>query len=107
MIKNEMEVVMLKTLGMSPKQLFSMFTTEALSLIIFGSIIGFAVAVGSASMFMDILTVDNILPPVELVFPPAQIILAFILLFATSIGAAALTSWIIFRKDTIKGIKTI
>ncbi|MGC9779410.1 MAG: FtsX-like permease family protein [Candidatus Heimdallarchaeota archaeon] len=106
-IENEMEVVMLKTLGMSPKQLFSMFTTEALSLILFGSIIGFIVAIGSATMFMDILTVDNTLPPVELVFPPVQIILSFSLLFVTSIGAAALTSWIIFRKDTIKGIKTI
>ncbi|NHJ40611.1 MAG: ABC transporter permease, partial [Asgard group archaeon] len=106
-IENEMEVIMLKTLGMSPRQLFSMFTIEALTLVIFGSLLGFCVGLFSARMFLEILTLENILPPERLIYPFAQIALAFGLLFITAISSAALTSWIIFRKDTIKGIKQI
>ncbi|NHJ84908.1 MAG: ABC transporter permease [Asgard group archaeon] len=106
-IENEMEVVMLKTLGMSPRQLFTLFTTEAMTLVTFGSIIGFALGLFSARMFMEILTIDTVLPPVEMILPPFQILLGFGLLFFTALGSAALTSWIIFRKDTIKAIKQI
>ncbi|NHJ49779.1 MAG: ABC transporter permease [Asgard group archaeon] len=106
-IENEMEVTMLKTLGMSPRQLFSMFTIEALTLVIFGSVLGFCVGLFSAKMFLEILTLDNVMPPERMVFLPGQIALAFGVLFITALGSAAVTSWIIFRKDTIKGIKTI
>ena len=106
-IENEKEVVMLKTLGTSPRQLFSMFTAEAAQMILFGSIIGLSVGLLSAQMFMEILTVDTVVPPSELVVPPLQILLAFGVLFVTAILAAAFTSWLVFRKDTIKAIKQI
>ncbi|HUT82279.1 MAG TPA: ABC transporter permease [Candidatus Bathyarchaeia archaeon] len=106
-IENEMEISMLKTLGMSPKQLFGMFTTEAATLLTFGSILGLCVGILSAKMFMEILTIDVRFPPAELVVPPLQIFLAFGMLFITAFGAAAMTSWIIFRKEAIKGIKQI
>jgi ABC-type antimicrobial peptide transport system permease subunit len=106
-IENEMEVNILKTLGMSPRQLFSMFTIEALTLVIFGSVLGLCVGLFSARMFLEILTLENILPPERLVFPLGQIAIGFGILFITAISSAALTSWIIFRKDTIKGIKQI
>ncbi|MHA1774907.1 MAG: FtsX-like permease family protein, partial [Candidatus Heimdallarchaeota archaeon] len=47
-IENEMEVVMLKTLRMSPKQLFNLFTYEALSIVLFGPILGVGIGVFSA-----------------------------------------------------------
>ncbi|MBN1329406.1 MAG: ABC transporter permease [Candidatus Heimdallarchaeota archaeon] len=106
-IENEMEVLMLKTLGMSPKQLFGLFTTEAVTLLLFGSILGLAIGIFSAKMFMEILTIDTRIPPAELIVPPLEIFLAFGLLFITAFCAAALTSWIIFRKEAIKGIKQI
>ncbi|MHA1306007.1 MAG: ABC transporter permease [Candidatus Heimdallarchaeota archaeon] len=106
-IENEKEVVMLKTLGTSPNQLFSMFTAEALTVVTFGSLIGLGIGVFAAKMFMEILTLDNVLPPAQLVFAPLQIGLAFLLLFTTAIIAAAFTSWLVFRKDTIKAIKQI
>lgn len=106
-IENEKEVVMLKTLGTSPNQLFSMFTAEALTVVTFGSLIGFGIGVFAAKMFMEILTLDNVLPPAQLVFSPLEISLAFIILFLTAIAAAAFTSWLVFRKDTIKAIKQI
>ncbi|RLI68467.1 MAG: hypothetical protein DRP02_12545, partial [Candidatus Gerdarchaeota archaeon] len=106
-IENEMEVVMLKTLGMSPKQLFSLFTYEALSIVLFGSVLGAAIGIFSAKMFLEILTIDYTLPPVRLIIPQWQFALAFVLLFSIALAAAALTSWIIFRKDTIKGIKQL
>ena len=106
-LENEMEVAMLKTMGMSPRQLFSLFTTEAATIILFGSILGLGIGIFSARMFMEILTIDNILPPVTLSVPPLQIFFAFGLLFFTAIVSAAFTSWLIFRKDTIKAIKQI
>jgi len=106
-IENEKEVVMLKTLGTSPKQLFSMFTAEALIVVTFGSLIGLGIGVFAAKMFLEILTLDNVLPPAKLVFAPLEVSLAFILLFFTAIVAAAFTSWLVFRKDTIKAIKQI
>ncbi|NHJ31891.1 MAG: FtsX-like permease family protein [Asgard group archaeon] len=106
-LENEMEIAMLKTMGMSPRQLFSLFTSEAIIILLFGSLLGFGIGIFSAKMFMEILTIDNILPPVLLSIPPLQIFLAFSLLFITALGAAAFTSWLIFRKDTIKAIKQI
>ncbi|NHJ46893.1 MAG: ABC transporter permease, partial [Asgard group archaeon] len=106
-LENEMELTLLKTIGMSPKQLFSMFTIEAITLVLFGSVLGFFVGLFSVSMFLEILTLDNIIPPDRVIFQPGQIILAFGILFIISISSAAITSWIIFRKDTIKGIKNI
>jgi ABC-type antimicrobial peptide transport system permease subunit len=106
-LENEMEVAMLKTMGMSPRQLFSLFTTEAATIIAFGSILGLGIGIFSARMFMEILTIDNVLPPVRLSVPPLQIFFAFGLLFFTALSSAAFTSWLIFRKDTIKAIKQI
>ena len=105
--ENEREVVTLKVLGMSPKQLFGMFLTESLSLVIFGSILGAGLGIFSAAMFTDILTLDTIIPPTELRFNAWGLSSSFLMLFITSIIAAAFTSWIIFRKDTIKAIKQI
>ncbi|NHJ49778.1 MAG: FtsX-like permease family protein [Asgard group archaeon] len=106
-IENEMELNLLKTIGMSPKQLFSMFTIEALTLVAFGSIFGICVGLFSAKMFLEVLTVDNIIPPERMMFQGGQIVIAFVVLFLAAITAAAVTSWVIFRKDTIKGIKAI
>jgi ABC-type antimicrobial peptide transport system permease subunit len=105
--ENEREVVTLKVLGMSPRQLFGMFLSESLSLVIFGSILGASLGIFSAAMFTEILTIDTIIPPTELRFQPVGLSSAFMILFGTAIAAAALTSWIIFRKDTIKAIKQI
>lgn len=105
--ENEREVVTLKVLGMSPRQLFGMFLSESLSLVIFGSIIGASLGVFSAAMFTEILTLDTIIPPTELQAEALGLSISFVLLFATAIAAAAITSWVIFRKDTIKAIKQI
>jgi len=106
-LENEMEIAMLKTMGMSPRQLFSLFTTEAVTIILFGSMLGLSIGIFSARMFLEILTFDNVIPPAGLSVPPLQIFFAFGLLFITAISAAAFTSWLIFRKDTIKAIKQI
>jgi putative ABC transport system permease protein len=106
-IENDMEVNLLKTMGMSPRQLFSLFTIEAVALISFGSIVGLVVGLFSSRMFIRILTIDIIVPPERLILQPGQMIMVFGMLFIAAISAAALTSWIIFRKDTIKGIKQI
>ncbi|MFW9923900.1 MAG: ABC transporter permease [Candidatus Thorarchaeota archaeon] len=106
-IEKEREVVTLKILGMSPRQLFGMFLTESLSMVIFGAIIGGALGTFAALMFNNVLTFEVNIPPNNLSFPPMELSLAIILLIITAIGSAALTSWIVFRKDTIKAIKQI
>jgi ABC-type antimicrobial peptide transport system permease subunit len=106
-VENEKEVVMLKTLGMSPRQLFLMFLTEALTVVIFGSIIGLGTGIFSANMLMEMLTFETVIPQTEIVYPPLQMLLAFGILFLTAFLAAAFTSWLVFRKDTIKAIKQI
>ncbi len=106
-IEKEREVVTLKVLGMSPKQLFGMFLTESMTLVVFGAITGAALGTFAAYMFTEILTYATTIPPNELVFKPLQLLLATSILFVTAIASAALTSWIVFRKDTIKAIKQI
>lgn len=106
-IEKEREVVTLKVLGMSPKQLFGMFLTESMTLVVFGAITGAILGTFAAYMFTEILTYATIIPPNNLVFKPLQLLLATSILFVTSIISAALTSWIVFRKDTIKAIKQI
>ncbi|MFW9923703.1 MAG: FtsX-like permease family protein, partial [Candidatus Thorarchaeota archaeon] len=106
-LENEREVVTLKILGISPKQLFSMFLTEASSVVAFGSIIGAGLGIFAAVMFTDMLTFETQIPVTEIMVPGLELTLAYLLLFGSSIIAAALTSWLIFRKDTIKAIKQI
>jgi len=106
-IENEREVVTLKILGISPKQLFSMFLTQSISIVSFGSIIGAGLGILSASMFTEILTYDVLIPRSEISFPIVELAIAFVILYIAAIIAAALTSWLIFRKDTIKAIKQI
>jgi len=106
-VENEREVVTLKILGMSPKQLFSMFLSEAMAIVIFGAIVGSSIGIFAAVMFKDVLTFSIQIPRSEMVFQPLELTLAVSLLFFTAIFAAALTSYIVFRKDTIKAIKQI
>ena len=106
-IENEREVVTLKILGMSPRQLFLMFLSEASSLVIFGSIIGAGLGVASAYMFTEIMTFETQIPVNELTLPGFELALAFVILFISAIASAAVTARVIFRKDTIKAIKQI
>ncbi|MHA1211713.1 MAG: ABC transporter permease [Candidatus Heimdallarchaeota archaeon] len=105
--ENEREVITLKVLGMSPKQLFGMFLTDSMSVVIFGAIMGISVGIFAAYMFITILTFETTIPPTEMVFPPAELSIATIILLATAMLSAALTSYLVFRKDTIKAIKQI
>jgi len=105
--ENEREIITLKVLGQSPRQLFNMFLTEALSIVVFGAILGALVGILAANMFSEILTFETVIPPTEMKFPPLELALAISILFITAIIAAALTSYAVFRKDTIKAIKQI
>ncbi|NHJ49780.1 MAG: FtsX-like permease family protein [Asgard group archaeon] len=105
--ENEREVVTLKILGMSPSQLFRVFLTESLIVVTFGAILGILTGISAASMFISILTYQTEIPPTELSFPALQLILASGMLIASAIIASSLTSFIVFRKDTIKAIKQI
>ncbi|NHJ39098.1 MAG: ABC transporter permease [Asgard group archaeon] len=105
--ENEREVITMKILGMAPRQLFSIFLLESLIVVIFGAIIGIGTGILTANMFTEILTYENIIPPTEMVFPAIPLLLASLLLFASAIAAAALTAFLVFRKDTIEAVKQI
>jgi ABC-type antimicrobial peptide transport system permease subunit len=106
-IENERELVTLKILGMSPRQLFAVFLLESLIVVMFGAILGVATGIFSASMFTEILTYQTEIPPTELSFPIWQLVMASSVLFVAAIFTAAITAFIVFRKDTIKSIKQI
>ncbi len=106
-LENEREVVTLKVLGMSPRQLFRMFLTEAMTVIIFGALIGASIGILAANMFTEILTFETVIPPTEMIYPPFELSVSLTILFVTGLLAAAVTSYIVFRKDTIKAIKQI
>ncbi|MHA1630344.1 MAG: FtsX-like permease family protein [Candidatus Heimdallarchaeota archaeon] len=106
-IENEREVTTLKVLGMSPKQLFSLFLIEAILVVFFGSIIGIGTGILTAKIFTEILTYQTVIPPTKMIFSPLELSLAAIVLFASAIIAAALTAYIVFRKETIKAMKQI
>ncbi len=105
--ENEREVVTLKILGMSPRQLFNLFLSESMTVVLYGSIQGIGIGIIAASMFTKILTFDTLIPPTKMIFPPLQLSLASIIFLIVSLLTAALTSYIVFRKDAIKAIKQI
>jgi len=106
-IENEREITTLKVLGMSPKQLFSMFLIEAILIVAFGSFIGISTGILTAKMFTDILTYETIIPPTEMIFSPLELSLASLVLIISAIFAAAITAYVVFRKETIKAMKQI
>lgn len=105
--ENEREVITMKILGMAPRQLFSVFLIESLIVVIFGAIIGIGTGILAANMFTEILTFEHNIPPTEMIFPALPLLFASLLLFVSALIAAALTAFLVFRKDTIRALKQI
>ncbi len=83
------EVGILKAIGISPKQLFSFFFVESLTVIIVGAIVGTFLGMITSYMFMSIITINRFIPPWGMVFSPWKIIgTILVMLFASMLSSA-------------------
>ncbi|MEA2071562.1 MAG: FtsX-like permease family protein [Asgard group archaeon] len=89
-IERAMEVGIMKTLGISPLQLFNFFFTEALTIIFMGAIIGALMALLTSYMFMSLVTVGVLIPPWEMEYSLRKLILTVSIM----LGVATLSSMI-------------
>lgn len=82
------EVGIMKAVGISPRQLFSFFFVESLSVLAMGAIAGIFLGMFAAYMFMSIITINSFIPPWEMVYSPVKLITTiFVMLFASLISS--------------------
>lgn len=106
-VEREKELAVLKSVGISPRQLFMFFLTEALIILVFALIIGTALGVGTSVMIMKILRIGSVLPPHEMIFPISKIIWTSLTIFI--VGSVSTTIPIIInsRKKIGRALKAI
>jgi len=99
LVENEKEIRMLKILGFSPKQFFSLFISESMLTVSFTIIFGLGIGSFAAMMLEDVLTIKTVIPESELVFPPLQILLIIFATVFTAIVTTTSTVGVLFRKE--------
>ena len=83
------EVGIMKAIGISPRQLFSYFFVESLSVITVGATVGIFLGMIASYMFMSIIAINSFVPPWEMVFSPLKLLgTIFVMLFVSLISSA-------------------
>ena len=84
------EVGIMRAVGISPRQLFSYFFTEAFIVLLIGAIAGIVLGMVVSFMFMSIIAINSNIPPWEMVFEPGKLALTIAGMFVASIISAAI-----------------
>ncbi|MGC9778548.1 MAG: FtsX-like permease family protein [Candidatus Heimdallarchaeota archaeon] len=101
------EVGIMKTIGISPRQLFSYFYTESFTVLLLGAFTGILLGVFASYMFMSIIAINSFIPPWEMVYSPLKLILTIVIMFGASILSSAIPGVISVRKEEAVMIKEI
>ena len=100
LVETEREIRMLRVVGFSPKQFFSLFLSEVGQSLVFSAIISSLVGGFAAKMIVDLLTFNSPIPPSGLSFPMSQLVLSILSLIVVSLLMVVIAIRIIFRKET-------
>ncbi|MBD3192907.1 MAG: FtsX-like permease family protein [Candidatus Heimdallarchaeota archaeon] len=77
-IERANEVGIMRAVGVSPKQLFVFFFTEAFTVLLVGAIVGITLGMLTSYIFMSIIAIDTTLPPWEMVFSAGKLLLTIL-----------------------------
>ena len=99
LVEYENEINILRILGFSPKQFFSLFLSEIIPIMTFGIIMSVALGAFSSKIIMDILTFKLDIPRYELVFPIGQTFTVVFTSLVIALLTTIITVLVIFRKE--------
>ncbi|MBD3189875.1 MAG: FtsX-like permease family protein [Candidatus Heimdallarchaeota archaeon] len=106
-MEREKELAVLKSMGISPRQLFMFFLTEALIILGFALLVGIALGFGTSTMLMKILRIGSIIPPHEMIFPITKIIWTTLAIFIAGLVSTIIPIIINSRKKIGRALKTV
>ncbi|MEA2071918.1 MAG: FtsX-like permease family protein [Asgard group archaeon] len=106
-IEREKEIAIMKSMGISPLQLFNFFITEAFIILFFTMVLGVILGVITSNMIMRILRINTILPPHEMVYPIARVAWTTFVIFGVGLLSSIIPIIINTRRETSSALKTI
>ncbi|MFW9922818.1 MAG: FtsX-like permease family protein [Candidatus Thorarchaeota archaeon] len=106
-IEREKELAVMKSMGISPRQLFSFFITEAIIMLSFTMILGIILGIGSSVMIMKIFRIGSIYPPHENIFPVVKILLTTVAVFVSGLISTIIPIIINTRKKMVGALKAL
>lgn len=101
------EIGIMKTVGISPKQLFGYYFTESFSTILVGSITGILLGLFTSYMFMSIIAVNSFIPPWEMTYSPLKLIGTIFLMLLVSLVSSAIPGIIFSTRKEAEIIREI
>ncbi|HUU78779.1 MAG TPA: ABC transporter permease [candidate division Zixibacteria bacterium] len=106
-VEREKELAVMKSMGISPRQLFNFFITEAIVILIFAMILGGGLGVGSSVMIMKILKIGSVFPPHENIFSVIKIVWTTLAIFGIGLISTIIPIIINSRKGIAGAMKAI
>lgn len=106
-IEREKELAVMKSMGISFRQLFTFFFSEALIVLIFAMVVGVSLGFVTSVMIMKVLRIGTIFPPHENIFPFANIAWTTLVIFGCGLISTIVPIIINSRKKIGGALKTI
>ncbi|NHJ03504.1 MAG: ABC transporter permease [Candidatus Heimdallarchaeota archaeon] len=106
-VEREKELAVMKSMGISPRQLFNFFITEAIVILIFAMFLGVGLGVGSSVMIMKILKIGSVFPPHENIFSVIKIVWTTLAIFGSGLISTIIPIIINSRKGIAGAMKAI
>ncbi len=106
-IEREKELAVMKSMGISFRQLFTFFFSEALVILIFTMIVGVSLGFGTSVMIMKVLRIGSVFPPHENIFPLANIAWTTLVIFGCGLVSTIIPIILNSRKKIGGALKAI
>jgi ABC-type antimicrobial peptide transport system permease subunit len=106
-LEREKEIAVLKSMGISTRQLFVFFITEAIIVLTFTMIIGVALGFSTSVMLMKVLRIGSVYPPHEMVYPAVKIIWTTLAVFGAGLLSTIIPIIFNSRKKIGGALKTV
>ncbi|MHA1433475.1 MAG: FtsX-like permease family protein [Candidatus Heimdallarchaeota archaeon] len=106
-LEREKEIAVMKSMGITARQLFTFFFTEAIIILTFTMIIGVALGFGTSVMLMKVLRIGSVFPPHEMIYPVGKIIWTTTIVFVTGLLSTIVPIIVNSRKKIGGALKSV
>ena len=106
-LEREKEIAVMKSMGISARQLFIFFITEAIIILTFTMIVGVALGFSSSVMLMKVLRIGSVFPPHEMIYPIGKIIWTTFAVFGMGLISTIIPILINSRKKIGGALKSV
>ncbi|MHA1185991.1 MAG: FtsX-like permease family protein [Candidatus Heimdallarchaeota archaeon] len=106
-LEREKEIAVMKSMGISARQLFTFFFTEAIIILTFTMIVGVALGFGTSVMLMKVLRIGSVFPPHEMVYPVVKIIWTTFTVFGAGLISTIIPILVNARKKIGGALKSV